>query len=260
MKEEFSELCPKCNLPKYTCDCTKVKAEAIKKQSPEMTKEESWKQAQDEIERGLEIWGALNMKIKWYSIEGEAKEIMTEWKELISKISNSLEKSIKSGNFSELSKVMGENFHEGDIKQIVLKIENEAQEYNVDFNNEAKKLLSIGLWLWREQGGEWSGERKIIWKVLTENSVKLSSFLDKEGAPSCVDTSYLIKVLADQFGIKGEVEKVREGRLPHRYFKTESGKIMDYWWSRGTAGLKLNSGAFEKVKSKKVKGKPCGIS
>ena len=101
---------------------------------------------------------------------------------------------------------------------------------------------------------------------MTKDSVELSSFLEEEGAPSCVDTSFLVKALAEQMGIKGEVQKVEKsiiakatfGAMVHRYFQTESGKVMDYWWSRGTAGLKINSDAFSKVEEKRVGSSLCG--
>lgn len=243
-----------------------AKVEAIGEQSPDIADAEIRSQAEDEVDRGLEIWGAMDVGPKWYSIEAESKEIMEKWKTQIEEVLAEVSKSIETGDFSGLSEVLGENFHESDLGKLVDKIEAEASEYGQEFDDEAKKLVSIGLWLWREQGGTWAGERKTVWKVLTRDSVRLSSFLDKEGAPSCVDTSFLIKALADQLGIQGEVQKVERGviakatsgKMAHRYFQTDSGKVMDYWWSRGTAGLKMNSDAFAEVEEKKVGSSLCG--
>ena len=205
-------------------------------------------QAEDEVDKGLVVWGVVDAGSKWYSVDGESRETMEAWKTQLEQILENAKMAIESQNFSSLSEIMGDDFIESDLAGIVEKLHHEANEYGQVIDDEAMKLLSIGLWLWREQGGAWAGERKIIWKMLTKDSAKLSSFLEEKGAPSCIDTSFLVKALADQLDIHGDVQKIGEGKLAHRYFQTDSGKIMDYWWSRGTAGLKLNKDAFAKVK------------
>lgn len=71
--------------------------------------------------------------------------------------------------------------------------------------------------------------------------------------------------MAEQYGIEGEVMSAK-GAEPvetkaqdtvHRYFRSASGKIMDYWWARGTAGLKLSPEAYEQVRKEKTT-KKCG--
>ena len=261
-KEEESE--KEKELEKDNMIATKV--EAIKEQSPDMSDNEVYSQAKDEIDKGLDIWGSIDVGPKWYSVEGESKETMEKWKTEIQQVLTEVNSAIENGDFSGLSEVLGENFHENDLNKLFDKIDTESSEYGQKFDDESKKLVSIGLWLWREQGGAWAGQRKIVWKVLTKDSAKLSSFLEDEGAPSCVDTSFLVKALANQMGINGNVQKVEKGlvakatfkKMSHRYFQTDSGKIMDYWWARGTAGLKVNSDAFSKVEEKRVGSSLCG--
>jgi hypothetical protein len=243
-----------------------AKVGAIKNQSPDMSDTEVRSQAKDEVDRGLEIWGAMDVGPKWYSIEGESKETMEKWKAQIEEVLKEVNQAGETGDFSGLSEILGENFYESDLGKLFDKIKAEANEYGQEFDEEAKKLSSIGLWLWREQGGAWAGERKTVWKVLTKDSAKISSFLEEEGAPSCVDTSFLVKALADQLGIQGEVKKVERGvmakatfgKMAHRYFQSDTGKVLDYWWSRGTAGLKMNSEAFAEVEEQRVGGSLCG--
>jgi len=240
------------------------KAKAIGKQSPKMARSEVLAQAEDEGDRGLDIWGTVNVGPRWYSIEGESKETMEAWKAQVDEIADGLEKAVQTGDFSEMAGLMREKFHEADLKKIVQKITAESEKFGLPFDDEAKKLLSIGLWLWREQGGKWAGTRKVIWKVLTTDSAKLSSFLDKNSVASCVDTSYLIKAMAEQYGIEGDVMSVKgaepvEARAQdrtHRYFLAKSGIVADYWWARGTGGLKLSLEAYKPVRNKMRK--PCG--
>jgi len=243
-----------------------AKVEAIRRQSPKMTGEEIRLQAEDEVDAGLKIWGTLNIGPKQYNIEGESKEVMEKWERQIREILEKVDKAIEDGDFTGLVKLLGENFHEHDLSVLVEKIKMEAERFGQELGDEAKKLLSIGLWLWREQGGAWAGERKTIWRILTKDSASLSSFLDKAGAPSCIDTSFLIKALADQMGIAGDVKKIDKGivakitfgKMAHRYFQTDSGKVMDYWWSRGTAGLKMNPTAYTEIEEKKSGSHLCG--
>ena len=52
--------------------------------------------------------------------------------------------------------------------------------------------------------------------------------------------------MAENFHIAGDVEFSQlEGRVPHRYFRSNSGKIVDIWlgWKRG--GLFQNEEKFE---------------
>jgi hypothetical protein len=224
------------------------KIEAIKKQNQEMSLEEITKQAQNEVDNFVEVWGAIN-KIgkKWYSIEGESKEKMAEWKKQIAEIKNAL----GSENFSQLTNIY--------LDKIPDNIKKESKESGGEYDDEAKTLLSICLWLQRGQV-KWAGNRKTFWKVLSKDSVKLSSFLDKKGAPACIDTSYLTKALAEEFDINGEVKKVpinknklTPDKMSHFYFRSNTGKIVDYWWGRdrdvgkNTGGLKLNQRAYDKT-------------
>lgn len=243
------------------------KAEAIRKQSPQMSDDAINEQAKKEVDNFVEIWGAINkIGAGWYSIKGESREKMTEWKEQISKISNILD----SGNIKQMINddsnedfKMGQNelkksFYESTgihLDKIPANIRREVKEFNAVFDDEAKTLLSISLWFKQQQGGKWAGSRKIFWKILSKDSEQLSSFLDKNGAPACVDTSFLFKAMAEEFGIKGEVEKDESisGIAPHYYYQSENGKVLDYWWASGrerdknTGGLKINQDSYIKM-------------
>lgn len=236
------------------------KVEAIKKQSPEINPDVVEEQAKKEVDNFVEVWGAVNkLGGEWYSIEGESKEKMAEWKNQVVEILNAMDDK----NFHEKTNIY--------LDKIPQNIERESKEFGGSFDDEAKTLLAISLWLQREQGGKWAGNRKILWRIMSKDSTKLSSILDKNGAPACVDTSFLIKALAEEFDIKGEVKKVPMSKsklipekMSHFYFQSETGKIVDYWWARSskrgenTGGLKLTQEAYEKTLGEKNGSSICG--
>ena len=115
-----------------------AKVEVIKKQSPNMSDDEIFSQAMDEVDKGLVIWGAISVGKKWYSIEGESKETMEKWKTQVEEILKEVNTSLETGNFAVLSEILGENFYENDLGKIFDKIKNEANEYNQEFDEEAK--------------------------------------------------------------------------------------------------------------------------
>jgi hypothetical protein len=200
---------------------------------------------------------------------------MAEWKEKVAEIKNILE----SGDFKKIPET--EYWDEkNEIKRSIIEnINSDAEKFGGSFGDREKTLLAISLWLKREQGGKWA-DRKAIWRVLSKDSIRLSSILDRNGSPACVDTSFLTKALAEEFGIQGEVKKVPMSKsslapekMSHFYFqaKTEtesekksdesSGAIVDYWWARGkesTGGIKLNQDSYNKVVDERTDKNICG--
>lgn len=247
------------------------KIEAIRKQSPNMSPDEIVSISAKEVDNFVEVWGAINtLGGHWYRVEGESKEKMTEWK---SQVENIISAFDDEERFYELTGI-----HSKDIKNIK---ENISKEGELD--NKAKTLLSINLWLKREQGGRWAGHRKTIWRVLAKESTSLTEILDRDGAPACIDTSFLTKALAEEFDIKGDVKKVpisksklAPEKMAHFYFqaktddeeknssKESSGIIADYWWARSmdeskdTGGIKLTQDSYDKVVDERTDKNICG--
>lgn len=107
-------------------------------------------------------------------------------------------------------------------------------------DEEDKTLLAISLWILREQD-KWKW--RTISKVLKGGTFSLSSFVQKKGLPSCLDSVVLTKRMAESFQIIGQVKLAEPDKhqFSHRYFQSESGKIVDVWWGRRNRG-----GLFQK--------------
>ncbi|MFZ2226730.1 MAG: hypothetical protein WA064_05430 [Candidatus Moraniibacteriota bacterium] len=234
---------------------------SMEKHDSMMSQDELSEKASAEVDSLVKVLGSINkFGDRWYRIEGENKEKMTEWKNQITEILNCL----ADKDFHKKTNIY--------LDKIPQNIEREMGEFGGSFDEEAKTLLSICLWLQREQGGKWVGNRKVLWRIMSKDSVTLSSILDRNSAPSCVDTSFLIKALAEEFGIAGEVKKLPmgkmnliPGKIAHFYFESETGKIVDFWWGRSskrgenTGGLKLTQESYDKTVEKKASLGKCGF-
>ncbi len=226
------------------------KVEAIAKQSPKLPADIVRRTAEDEVARGESIEGVMDRGIGYYKLQGENQETMEQWKADVSQIRDGVHEGRVSGDFSKFIDVTEGKFHEGDIRRILDKLSEQTQETGVEMDDEGETLLSIGLWLWKEQGGDWSTgktELKTVARILSGSS-KIGDALEQDQNPNCVETTFLIRAVAREMGIPGEVRTTPRAMIDHRYFETTSGKIMDYWWMRGTAGLALSQVTFKKAR------------
>ncbi|OGH93662.1 MAG: hypothetical protein A2538_00455 [Candidatus Magasanikbacteria bacterium RIFOXYD2_FULL_41_14] len=173
-----------------------------------------------------------------YMITGEEREVVNGWLEKIGEIKQMLD----IGNIEELAKLADDGEYHRDVKQIVAELEQEG------LDEEDKILLSISLWLLKEQRKD-AKRWPIVKRFLKGGEFKLASFLDKEWVPNCLDSTVLIKVLAEQFGVDGQVKTIKSpaGKFAHRYFGSNSGKFVDIWWGYDRAGLFQDEKKFKET-------------
>lgn len=226
------------------------KAAAIAKQNPKLPDDLVRRTAEEEVARGESVEGAIDRGFGYYKLHGEDQETMERWKADITQIRDGVHKGRTSGDFSKFLEATQGKFHEGDVKKILGKLSEQTIETGVEMDEEGETLLSIGFWLWKEQGGNWKTgktELKTIARIVSGSS-KIGDALKEHQDPNCIETSFLIRAVAREMGISGEIRTTSRAIVDHRYFETPSGKIMDYWWMRGTAGLALSQEAFKKAR------------
>lgn len=172
-----------------------------------------------------------------YVITDEEREVIEEWASQIQELRDLIDRSDKEG-LTELAKRENSQPY---INKVLEKLEIEG------LDEEDKTLLAIGLWIQREQD-KWRKWRVIV-KVLKGGTFSLSSFLQDKGKPSCLDSSVLAQRMAENFHIAGQVELSQpENQFSHRYFRSQSGKVVDVWWGWRRGGLFQNEDEFEKKK------------
>lgn len=229
-----------------------AKTAAILKQSPELSLAIATQTATKETDDNQPIEGTVKfnvgpIKLRRYEIRGESPEVMFKWKEEVAAVLDGLKEGLASGDFSRFIAVSQEKFHTDDIKKILAKLELQSADTGLPVDEEAQKLLAIGLWIWREQGGQWrtgKTELKTAGRILSGSS-QLADALSPANDPSCLEISHLVQAMSRELGIKGQIKTTPRLGVDHRYFATDSGKIMDYWWLRGTGGVALNEQAFK---------------
>ncbi len=229
-----------------------AKTAAIHQQSPELSPAIATQTAIKEADANQPIEGSVKFKVggiklRQYEIRGESPEVMAKWKGEVTAVLDSLKDAIATGDFAKLVEVSQEKIHTDDIKKGLAKLELQSAETGIPVDEEAQKLLAIGLWIQREQGGKWKSgvvELKTAGRILTGSS-QLADALSPENDPSCLEISHLVQAMARELGIKGQIKTVPRLGVDHRYFAADSGKIMDYWWLRNTGGVALNEQAFK---------------
>ncbi len=219
-------------------DILNKKIEAILRQAPNLGINEARRQAEQEVDDGIQIWAAVHKKIGWYRIEGEGKEQMDIWRQRVDTILAALQ----SQNYDDAAAAIGKEVHASDIREKINGLSAEAKKLGKELSQQALTLVAIGLWIEGEQGGEYKMKemlRRVIWKTLVGESETLAGILNRKGAPNCIDTSYLTLAMAEQYGIQGGVIQTKPGITAHRYFQTSDGIISDYWGlrERGTIAM-----------------------
>jgi len=182
-----------------------------------------------------------------YVITDEEREVIEEWASQIQELRDLIDSGDKDG-LAELAKRENSRLY---IGKFLEKLETEG------LDEEDKTLLSIGLWIQREQD-KWRKWGVII-KVLKGGTFNLSSFLENKGKSSCLDSSILVKRMAEHFHIAGQVELTNQKNpFSHRYFQSQSGKVVDVWWGWRRGGLFQNNEEFKK--KKKMAKHLCGMA
>jgi hypothetical protein len=232
-----------------------AKTEAILKQSPELSSAVAAQTATKEADANQSIEGSVKfkvgpLKLRQYEIRGESPEVMAEWKGEVTAVLDSLKDAIATGDFAKVIEVCQDKIHIDDIKKGLAKLELQSVDTGIPVDEEAQKLLAIGLWIQREQGGKWNSgavELKTVGRILSGSS-QLADALSPENDPSCLEISHLVQAMSRELGIKGQIKTTPGFGVDHRYFAADSGKIMDYWWLRNTGGVALNEQASKEAR------------
>jgi len=229
-----------------------AKTAAIRQQSPELSLAVVTRTATQEADANKSIEGSVKfmagpVKLRQYEIRGESPEVMAKWKGEVTAVLDGLKDAIATGDFAKVIEVCQDKIHTDDIKKGLAKLELQSADTGIPVDEEAQKLLAIGLWIQREQGGKWKSgqvELKTAGRILSGSS-QLADALSPENDPSCLEISHLVQAMSRELGIKGQIKTTPRFGVDHRYFASNSGKIMDYWWLRGTGGVALNEQAFK---------------
>ncbi len=231
-----------------------AKTVAILKQSPELSAAVASQTATKEADANQSIEGSVNFRLPGtevslhrYTIRGESPEVMAQWKGEVAAVLDGLKDAITTGDFAKVIEICQDKIHTDDVKKGLAKLELQSADTGIPVDEEAQKLLAIGLWIQREQGGKWKTgqtELKTAGRILSGGS-QLADALSPENDPSCLEISHLVQAMSRELGIKGEIKTTPRLGVDHRYFATDSGKIMDYWWLRNTGGVALNEQAFK---------------
>lgn len=183
--------------------------------------------------------------IRKYSIEDETPEVIAKWIEQIQEIHAALVR----GDEESLMELMQGTKYEKNVSTVSALLETE----NLD--EEDKKLLALGLWLLKDMK-KWQ-EGQVRKKVLLGGKFSVGAHLESQNGFNCIDSSVLIDRVAPELGITGSVKKARiKNPYSHRYYETDSGKILDVWWGYQRGGLFQRRDDFEKRREEVDH--PCG--
>lgn len=256
MAERQEQSCGSCKWPSYAghapeCDEVKEtvtkKIKAISTENLGLNPDIIRQTAEQETREAEAVWSGLNSKRRY----SENRDIFNEWKSEVTSIRSVLEKALQSKDFSTFVELLKtDTFHTNDVAKLIGQIEAAKRVFEqagIVLDNEAITLLAINAWMIKKQGGDWAGDLTTFSKALRRGTKRFSDLLNKNGAPSCVDTSYTIKAIAHELGFEGQIKQVQEGVIPHRYFETNSGKVMDYWWNRGQGGICPTADIFQRT-------------
>lgn len=228
-----------------------AKMTAIGAQSPELDADAVRRTAEKEVAQGRAIWGAVDFGVRWYPVEGAGHEEMGKWKQGVDQLQINLQTAIDSGDLTKFVAESAGSITEEEVWNIVGEVKKQVAETGVAFDDEARQMLAIDLWIRRQQGGKWKKEtlRKAFWRVASGQGSKIADVLNRDNAPNCIDVGYFVKALADQFAIRGDIKTTpsNKGGIDHRYFQTDSGKVLDYWWLKESGGLALTPEVHQKA-------------
>jgi len=100
---------------------------------------------------------------------------------------------------------------------------------------EEEIMLAISLWTIDRQG-KWLGLPKGLKLVLSGGTHNLTDVIDHKIPTACVNSASVAEYLTELFGVKG-LTKRTGGRISHRYWESDSGRVIDPWCGRELGGL-----------------------
>jgi len=150
-----------------------------------------------------------------YRIIAPPPEVVDRWKAQVDEIVEAL----KTKDREQIESVV---IKEGkrkrfDMDDAMDRIENEA------LTDEEYILFAIAMFVSRERAPIGSNTRSAS-KVASGGTYLMEFFLDGDMQGSCIDVAHTVKVLADAYGISGDVAGRKRG---HHYFVAENGRVVD---------------------------------
>ncbi len=184
-----------------------------------------------------------------YKVSVEDEKVLEEWHKQIEEILTAI--SVEHINREVLNNIVRSDrefqqlLKDGKFKRNLDWVFEQLEQSNLD--EEDKKLLAIGLWFDREKG--MFKFTPLIKRLLVGTNYKMEDVVKKWGLPDCINSAVVTQEMAQQFGVDGAVEAQDNNRFGHRYFKSNSGKVVDVWWGGNRAGLFQSVDDFQKNKS-----------
>ena len=149
-------------------------------------------------------------------------------------------KALTQKDLIQARQLLGGGNYRGKIEEVYLTL---IKEGLVD--KEDVVLASIALWVQRNQNN-WVGTWVVIRRIARGGFYDVTSFVKSGIRPSCLDTTVLFEVLAREFGISGAVKKT-PSPYGHRYWQSQSGRIVDVLWGSWRAGLYRDEKHFREI-------------
>jgi len=118
-------------------------------------------------------------------------------------------------------------------------------------DKEEINLLAISLWMMQHM--DYNGPVDFYMtgaKLLLGGQRKMADLLTGKKIGNCLDAAQFVDLMAKQFGISGQIKKIRS----HRYFQVAggSGNVVDIWWGLARGGLFSEQEYKHLLKSKRL--------
>jgi len=102
-------------------------------------------------------------------------------------------------------------------------------------DEEEQTLLAISLWTMDKQG-QWKGLMQAGKMLVRGGEHDLRKIVEHELDAACVNSASIVEYFTEIFGIHGVVKRTG-GRFSHRYWESDTGRVVDTWWGRERGGL-----------------------
>ncbi len=173
-----------------------------------------------------EIIYSRRFALKRYEVTAAGPETMETWKGEIAEIKASLEAGKDSGQMDAIVEKRDQKLSQ---MEGVWKMLNEEE-----LDDEALTLLSVGLWA-EMNAAKWQGISRAAIKLLKGGRRPLAETVAPDDVMTCLDRGVLINEIMKAHGIPGGVYTFGKTRFGHRFWISDSGRVLDpgYAWSRG---------------------------
>lgn len=142
----------------------------------------------------------IRLGVRTYEICEGNKELLEEWTTEIEKIRD----VVVERNFESLLQLIDTYSFRANTKGMEPEQAVEIIK-SKEFSADSQIILAISLWvLSRKQ--KWKGDFAVLKRFAIGGRKKMSSFMDKDSEPNCLDSSVLIDYLAKKFGVDGSIK------------------------------------------------------